>query len=243
MNFFSFFRRGKKVQGSRESVNPNTFPVGKKPSRRSRYSSDDDVQLPEKKRARRRLIGSVVLVLAALIVLPLVFESKPQQTNQNLIVEVNSRVPSTPAPIQEEKPTSSVLEQPVLQSPDVEAPVQTSPSAQASPVESESTPVAKPISPVDKPREHIEKSDRESNAKVKEKNNRAVISKEMPKEKATHSAEERITKNRVERERITKDKAVKVKERIVKAKDSAPKKKAVSGDPIGRMIAEKTKKR
>ncbi len=241
MNFFSFFRRGKKVQGNRETVNQNTFPVGKKPSRRSRYSSDDDVQLPEKKRARRRLIGSVVLVLAALIVLPLVFESKPQQTNQNLIVEVNSRVPSTPAPIQEEKPTSSVPEQSVLQSPDVEAPVQTSPSTQAPPVEAESAPVAKPISSVDKPREHTEKSDRESNTKAKD--NRTVISKEVPKEKANRSTEERITKNRVERERITKDKAVKVKERIVKAKDSAPKKKAVSGDPIGRMIAEKTKKR
>ena len=56
------------VRGSRASSNAR--------SRASRRTDDDDdgldPELPQKQRARRRLIGAVVLVGAAVIVLPLV---------------------------------------------------------------------------------------------------------------------------------------------------------------------------
>lgn len=63
-------------------------------SRASRRDDDDDgldPQLPQKQRARRRLIGAVVLVGAAVIVLPLVFDAKPRPVTDAVAVQIQDQ--------------------------------------------------------------------------------------------------------------------------------------------------------
>ncbi len=50
--------------------------------------SEEEIQL--RKRARRRLVGAITLVIAAVVILPMVLDSKPEQRNQ----EIDIRIPS-----------------------------------------------------------------------------------------------------------------------------------------------------
>jgi len=64
-------------------------------SRASRRVDDDDdgldPELPQKQRARRRLIGAVVLVGAAVVVLPLVFDAKPRPVTDAVAVQIQDQ--------------------------------------------------------------------------------------------------------------------------------------------------------
>lgn len=51
----------------------------------------EDPILPEKKRARRRLVGAVTLTLSAVVVLPMIFESEPQTVSQDILIDIPSR--------------------------------------------------------------------------------------------------------------------------------------------------------
>jgi DedD protein len=53
--------------------------------------SEEETQL--RKRARRRLVGSITLVIAAVVILPMVLDSKPEQR----IEEIDIRIPSEDA--------------------------------------------------------------------------------------------------------------------------------------------------
>ncbi len=53
------------------------------------YADDTlDPDFPQKQRARRRLIGAVVLLAAAIIVLPIMFEHKPRPVSEDVAVSV-----------------------------------------------------------------------------------------------------------------------------------------------------------
>lgn len=54
----------------------------------ARTISDEELQL--KRRARRRLIGAIVLVTVIVVVLPMVLDSEPQQTGQTVSVQIPS---------------------------------------------------------------------------------------------------------------------------------------------------------
>ena len=54
----------------------------------ARPISDEELQL--KKRARRRLVGAIVLVTAVAVVLPMVLDSEPKPVNQNLDIQIPS---------------------------------------------------------------------------------------------------------------------------------------------------------
>ena len=75
------------VRGARASSNAR--------SRASRRTDDDDdgldPELPQKQRARRRLIGALVLVGAAVIVLPLVFDAKPRPVTDAVAVQIQDQ--------------------------------------------------------------------------------------------------------------------------------------------------------
>jgi DedD protein len=61
--------------------------------RRSSGSGNQPVDpvLPEKKRARRRLIGAVALVLAAIIGLPMVLDSEPKPVADDIAIQIPSK--------------------------------------------------------------------------------------------------------------------------------------------------------
>jgi len=47
-----------------------------------------DPMLPEKQRARRRLVGAIVLVLAAILILPLVLDSHPKPSTSDIAIDI-----------------------------------------------------------------------------------------------------------------------------------------------------------
>jgi DedD protein len=54
----------------------------------ARAISDEELQL--KRRARRRLIGAVVLVVASVLVLPMVLDTEPRPVSQNITIRIPS---------------------------------------------------------------------------------------------------------------------------------------------------------
>jgi DedD protein len=54
----------------------------------ARPVSDEELQL--KKRARRRLVGAIVLVTAVAVVLPMVLDSEPRPVSQNIDIQIPS---------------------------------------------------------------------------------------------------------------------------------------------------------
>ena len=87
MGLFSFSGKGK--QDADDDVE---VPV--RPRRRGSKAQDEepiDPMLPEKKRARRRLIGASALVLAAIIGLPMIFDSEPKPLADDIAIQIPSR--------------------------------------------------------------------------------------------------------------------------------------------------------
>src|SRR5690349_10799364 len=72
-------------------------------SRRSR--SGGDPMLPEKKRARRRLVGAIALALAAAVGLPMLLDSEPRPLSGDIAIQIPSKekapaltMPAAPVP-------------------------------------------------------------------------------------------------------------------------------------------------
>ena len=87
MGLFSGLGKGKQVADDEIDV-----PV--RPRRRAAKAQDEeplDPMLPEKKRARRRLIGASALVLAAIIGLPMIFDSEPKPLTDDIAIQIPSR--------------------------------------------------------------------------------------------------------------------------------------------------------
>lgn len=87
MGLFSGLSKGK--QDADDAVD---VPV--RPRRRGAKAQEEepiDPMLPEKKRARRRLIGASALVLAAIIGLPMIFDSEPKPLTDDIAIQIPSR--------------------------------------------------------------------------------------------------------------------------------------------------------
>jgi DedD protein len=97
MGLLSFLRKNKQ-----ESRSDSTFQTraeedsdairnrGKRKTGRDRGRGPDPV-LPEKKRARRRLVGAVALVLAAVIGLPMILDSEPKPVADDIAIDIPSK--------------------------------------------------------------------------------------------------------------------------------------------------------
>lgn len=67
-----------------------------------------DPVLPEKKRARRRLVGAVALVTALIIGLPMVLDSEPKPVADDIVIQIPSKdAPENRARIRRPAPSSS----------------------------------------------------------------------------------------------------------------------------------------
>lgn len=86
-DFYSQADEEKPVRGKRKPGNRREEPV--------------DPVLPEKKRARRRLVGAIALVLAAVIGLPMILDSEPKQLPDDIDIQIPSK--DTPAPAAQAK--------------------------------------------------------------------------------------------------------------------------------------------
>jgi DedD protein len=96
MNLFQFLRKNKQddasAEGAYRSRAEEESSAVRARSKRSpdRNSTPVDPVLPEKKRARRRLIGAVALVLAAVIGLPMVLDTEPKPLADDIAIQIPS---------------------------------------------------------------------------------------------------------------------------------------------------------
>ncbi|KFG93603.1 sporulation protein [Burkholderia paludis] len=87
-------RRGGRTGASRNVRTERTERVERRSRRTERPESDTlllDPTLPEKQRARRRLVGAIALVVAAVIVLPMVLDSHPKPVTDDIAIDIPNR--------------------------------------------------------------------------------------------------------------------------------------------------------
>jgi DedD protein len=89
---------GRQARAKRASHANQANESGQGGSRRSR--SGGDPMLPEKKRARRRLVGAVALALAAAVGLPMLLDSEPRPLAGDISIKIPSKdkAPALPMP-------------------------------------------------------------------------------------------------------------------------------------------------
>ncbi|WP_314444857.1 SPOR domain-containing protein [Massilia timonae] len=75
-----------------------------------RRTSRGDPILPEKKRARRRLVGAIALVLAAVVALPMLLDSEPKPLATDIAIHIPDKDKAAPLPVPSEQvaPMASV---------------------------------------------------------------------------------------------------------------------------------------
>jgi DedD protein len=115
-------------------------------SRRSR--SGGDPMLPEKKRARRRLVGAVALALAAAVGLPMLLDSEPRPLGGDIAIQIPSKdkAPALPMPATPAPPISAADS--VDQDEEIIAPPPATPASHASPTPAAKAPVEKEAPPL-----------------------------------------------------------------------------------------------
>ncbi|QTO22364.1 SPOR domain-containing protein [Burkholderia seminalis] len=88
-------RRGGRTGTSRNVRTERTTERVERRSRRTERPESDalllDPTLPEKQRARRRLVGAIALVVAAVIVLPMVLDSHPKPVTDDIAIDIPNR--------------------------------------------------------------------------------------------------------------------------------------------------------
>lgn len=98
MGIFSFGKKEDDApprRGSRSGTRAVRTERVERRSRRTERPDTDalllDPTLPEKQRARRRLVGAIALVVAAVIVLPMVLDSHPKPVTDDVQIDIPNR--------------------------------------------------------------------------------------------------------------------------------------------------------
>lgn len=153
MSLFSFFRKNKQENASDEGAfysraeeESKAVRSRGKNGKSARREPPTDPVLPEKKRARRRLVGAIALVLAAVIGLPMLFDSEPKPLASDIAIEIPSRderrqdaaekndAVASAEPVEAVPGPASSDNSPVPDSPAVATPVAPAPKPEPAPV-------------------------------------------------------------------------------------------------------------
>lgn len=208
MGLFSFLDKNK--QANDEENNP---PVKARRTRRSESSEAQeplDPALPEKRRARRRLIGATALVLAAIIGLPMIFDSEPKPFSDEIAIQIPARdapatrqsAPSLP-PLELSPPTNRIVEKPsapiapdaAVALPKIDTPAPVVKNNAAEPVQAEKE-VKKEVAPKESSKENTkEKANDKSKDKSKDKANDKSNNKASNKTESAKQSDSKNTKS------------------------------------------------
>lgn len=112
MSLFSILRKNKQESASEDTTfysraeEESQAVRGRAKRKGAQGKLSADPVLPEKKRARRRLIGAVALVLAAVIGLPMILDSEPKPLADDIAIQIPSK----------DKPVSATAARPAQES-------------------------------------------------------------------------------------------------------------------------------
>lgn len=155
MGLLSSFRKNKQESstGSSDfySRADEEIPAGRRRKSSKRDEPVDPV-LPEKKRARRRLVGAIALVLAVVIGLPMILDPEPKPLPDDINIQIPSR--DTPAPAPVVAGNSEKVAQPEEAAPAASAAPQLQPQSQPEPAKTPAAPAVSEPKPSTKPAEH-----------------------------------------------------------------------------------------
>lgn len=121
MGLLSSFRKNKQESSAGNSDFYSRADEEVSSGRRRKSSKRDepvDPVLPEKKRARRRLVGAIALVLAVVIGLPMILDPEPKPLPDDINIQIPSR--DSAAPVASTKPEVSQPEQTAALAPEEE---------------------------------------------------------------------------------------------------------------------------
>lgn len=115
MGLFSFLRKNKQDPASGDgefysrAEEESTTARGRGKRKGNQAKEPVDPVLPEKKRARRRLVGAIALVLAAIIGLPMIFDSEPKPVADDITIKIPSKEKSATQRLDSNRPATSSL--------------------------------------------------------------------------------------------------------------------------------------
>jgi DedD protein len=122
MGLFSFGNKNKQetVRDSGHFVKDDDAAFGERArSKRASHAGEGarrgrgaDPVLPEKKRARRRLVGAIALALAAAVGLPMLLDSEPKPLADDIAINIPSKEKAAPLPVPAE-PSAEPADEPV----------------------------------------------------------------------------------------------------------------------------------
>jgi DedD protein len=180
-----------------------------------------DPMLPEKKRARRRLVGAIALALAAAVGLPMLLDSEPKPLAGDIAIQIPAKDKAAPLPVPGEKPAAAG---PVAAEDSVDKDEEVIPAASVT-AKSDAKPAkAEPKSDI-KP-EHAADDAKLAERKLAERHEREKAEKTDKAEKAEKDKAEarlaerhRADRERADHERAEKDRADKERaERLARTK-------------------------
>ncbi|MCS0616394.1 SPOR domain-containing protein [Massilia kyonggiensis] len=189
-----------------------------------------DPMLPEKKRARRRLVGAIALALAAAVGLPMLLDSEPKPLAGDIAIQIPAKDKAAPLPVPAADKAVSAADsvdkdEEVIDAPPAPAPAPAAkaPAAVAA-AKPESVATQPPAVIAPKPEPKVEhKPDHKEVPKPEHKDAKAearLAEKERAeREKAEHDRAEREKAERLARE--AREKAKKAEDKPVKPKDDA----------------------
>ena len=188
-----------------------------------------DPMLPEKKRARRRLVGAIALALAAAVGLPMLLDSEPKPLAGDIAIQIPAKDKAAPLPVPAADKAVSAADsvdkgEEVVDAPPP-APAAKAPAAVAAakPESVATQPPAvtkpEPAKPEHKEAPKVEHKDAKAEARLAEK-------ERAEREKAAHEKAEHDKAERLAREAREKAKA-KAEEKPVKPKDDASRAMAI----------------
>lgn len=122
MGLFSFGNKNKQetVRDSGHFVKDDDAAFGERArSKRATHAGEGarrgrgaDPVLPEKKRARRRLVGAIALALAAAVGLPMLLDSEPKPLADDIAIHIPSKEKAAPLPVPSQ-PAAEPADEPV----------------------------------------------------------------------------------------------------------------------------------
>ncbi|KGF81582.1 hypothetical protein IA69_11560 [Massilia sp. JS1662] len=183
-----------------------------------------DPMLPEKKRARRRLVGAIALALAAAVGLPMLLDSEPKPLAGDIAIQIPAKDKAAPLPVPAADKAVSAADSVDKDEEVIDAPPPAKAPAAVAAAKPESVATQPPAVIAPKPEPKVEhKPEHKEVPKPEHKDAKAearLAEKERAeREKAEHDRAEREKAERLARE--AREKAKKAEEKPVKPKDDA----------------------